>query len=1165
MKKLIAVAMVIVMILGLFSGCDDPTPKVSPVPQDVEMICDKAGEYTVEKDKGIDSVLIKTDGGGVTLKDSSVKDIVIDKAVGDGEVTLSNVKADNLYVRGGGENSLHIQDSCEIKNVHLARAEGTIRIVVDFNSTVSNLQVDKESKDVILTGNFKDVEILSEDINVLAVSASIGSLEVSVQNVRIEGDDKTEIIDTKIKGENVEFKNKGKTETINVSADGAKIEAKGVDVVVDSDVNGTIVGGKNVKEGTKLSVTEGGSVLLPLPSVPDIPKVTNSVWDGTSVDYSWYDANKTVFEINSASQFAGFRNIVNGDVTLDGGKTITCEDFAGKTVKLKINIDLNKKEWTPIGNVNNRTNMYTTIGGISGEKRFSGAFDGGNHTISNLKIGEQDARADKNFQGLFGYIHGATISNLTLKDFNIYLVNSINGDSAGALSALAHTSKIENVNVKGGNISGNEGIGGIVGRTAVLTVKNSKNSANVSSATSQAGGIVAMAYIPTWLKLDKETDQSKMFAYKFENVENSGTIKGILFAGGIVGLGNYASFKDCTNNGIVTSYDDDGALIKNILASGGIIGGANEANFDNCKNLGAVTSRNYSAGGIAGTFTYYLESNARDAVSFLTNSSNEGVIDGKDYSGGIIGNAVFDYKKKLVKTLVVADCENSGIIISKNGQAGGIVGNSTALKSINECDNSGAVQGGLAVGGISGRNDATITNCTNKGNIILNVNYVEKVSNYYSGVGGIVGVQEIQDSSVKISDCTNNGAVSASGTGAVCGVGGIIGLNSFNAVISNNTQASATNAQMDITGYNSEISNCKNTGTIKNDVIKTTAIGISTSAKGNIAGILYISNANLNFKEQWLSNTSVIGENQSLSDIGNWIYSANWTEFNNFKNERKLLEGSNTVIENGIDAVIDTTNNMNVNGTLTVKNGATLTINGTISANQNGAIVLENGANVVVGVGAKANGIVAGEVGELTVYHWSGNAFEEAVLFESGTLPTSGAVYVNENATLSEKIDQSAKYIIASGKTLTVKADVSVEKANFTGLGSVEVSDASAFEHMLSNCGIKNIKTGKELTIDSDIKIITDKIISGRQFNIASDVTVTVANSCKNLYLSVKLINNGNLILNGKTTLTNGLSNANGATIIVNDVIMSIYNSFENNGTITTNGMGFVDNKVKNI
>ena len=89
-----------------------------------------------------------------------------------------------------------------------------------------------------------------------------------------------------------------------------------------------------------------------------------SVWDGTS-KYTWAGLGTASdpYLITSAAELAGLADQVNKRNT-----------YQGYYFKLTTDIDLNKREWTPIGTTNNMKN---------GEA-FSGVFDGGNHIISNM-------------------------------------------------------------------------------------------------------------------------------------------------------------------------------------------------------------------------------------------------------------------------------------------------------------------------------------------------------------------------------------------------------------------------------------------------------------------------------------------------------------------------------------------------------------------------------------------------------------------------------------------------------------------------------------------------------------------------------------------------------------------------------------------------------------
>ncbi len=103
------------------------------------------------------------------------------------------------------------------------------------------------------------------------------------------------------------------------------------------------------------------------------------------------------------------------------------ETYSGAIIRQKENINLNKEEWTPIGDVNNN-------------KPFSGTYDAEERIIENLKISNQT-----NYQGLFGYVKNGTIENIQVQ----------------------------------GEVKGGSGTAGIVGGIESGTIKNATNKVNV--------------------------------------------------------------------------------------------------------------------------------------------------------------------------------------------------------------------------------------------------------------------------------------------------------------------------------------------------------------------------------------------------------------------------------------------------------------------------------------------------------------------------------------------------------------------------------------------------------------------------------------------------------------------------------------------------------------
>jgi hypothetical protein len=96
---------------------------------------------------------------------------------------------------------------------------------------------------------------------------------------------------------------------------------------------------------------------------------------------------------------------------------------------------------------------------------FSGTYDGGGHTISSIHINRLDVY-DVSF---FGYVAGATISNLGLMDVSI-----IGEEYVGGITGEADNSTISNCFVSG-SVEGTLYIGGISGALNMAEINNSYN------------------------------------------------------------------------------------------------------------------------------------------------------------------------------------------------------------------------------------------------------------------------------------------------------------------------------------------------------------------------------------------------------------------------------------------------------------------------------------------------------------------------------------------------------------------------------------------------------------------------------------------------------------------------------------------------------------------
>ena len=172
----------------------------------------------------------------------------------------------------------------------------------------------------------------------------------------------------------------------------------------------------------------------------------------------------------------GYVEDENGNVTISTAeglfyfakKVNAGNNFAGKTVTLANNIDLNNEKWTPIG-------IYGTQA-----TWFKGTFDGQNHAVTGLKVEE----SRKNGVGFFSKVYKGTIKNLTVEGS----VSASNCNYVGGIVGHGYAT-ITNCTFKGSVGSADTmQVGGIAG-SGGFTVTNCSVYADVT-AECWAGGIV---------------------------------------------------------------------------------------------------------------------------------------------------------------------------------------------------------------------------------------------------------------------------------------------------------------------------------------------------------------------------------------------------------------------------------------------------------------------------------------------------------------------------------------------------------------------------------------------------------------------------------------------------------------------------------------------------
>lgn len=155
----------------------------------------------------------------------------------------------------------------------------------------------------------------------------------------------------------------------------------------------------------------------------------------------------TLIEISNVAELKEFAANVNAGTT-----------YAGKTVKLTDDIDLQGEEWTPIGRSGNT---------------FQGIFDGDGHTISNLKAGN----GWTSDVGFFGFTEKGAVKNFNINNADItgYL-------DVGVVAGTPYTSTYSNITVSGDiTVNGYAYVGGAFGKNAYADITNVNVLANPGS------------------------------------------------------------------------------------------------------------------------------------------------------------------------------------------------------------------------------------------------------------------------------------------------------------------------------------------------------------------------------------------------------------------------------------------------------------------------------------------------------------------------------------------------------------------------------------------------------------------------------------------------------------------------------------------------------------
>ena len=536
--------------------------------------------------------------------------------------------------------------------------------------------------------------------------------------------------------------------------------------------------------------------------------VQNNGINKSNIENNLWGSENNPYIIGTRDQLVTLSNIVRGAInatnswyTSDVYKYVkgTIASYGGAYFKLARSI-------ASIGNI-------TPIGTISNV--FAATFDGNNNNLSGLNISVAG-----NNVGLFGYISGATIKNLTVN-------GSVKGSQyVGGVVGYALNSTIENVTnnasisstykdapyeikqfdahpydaneqavskVNDGNLnskyySAKKGaMSFIVQNTtlayifgfAITNANDTNNTAEIQKRTPQS--VKIWGSNNDFTRGDYDTGGGNTTVpneWGWEVVYDStlampstNSYRKEFFSG--FKLRNYKYYYiyvKAADNYSTLQFAEFDLLTTNSQNVGGVVGYANGTNIKNATNNASVEG-DTSVGGIVG----YADSTSR-MYGTIVNSGN---ITANSMVGGVSGE---NHGFWCDTNSNYGTFKNSGSI---NGRNGATVGGVTAFadKEMRNAFNTGNVIGGNAVGGVAGRVQAPIKNSYNSGEIVGTNPTAQgeiSVTPTPNGVfvGGITGYTTVNGT---ISNCYNKGHIaahSASGDYINNGdyVGGIVGF-----------------------------------------------------------------------------------------------------------------------------------------------------------------------------------------------------------------------------------------------------------------------------------------------------------------------------------------------------------------------------------------------------
>ncbi|MCI5071556.1 hypothetical protein MRY82_01260 [bacterium] len=253
--------------------------------------------------------------------------------------------------------------------------------------------------------------------------------------------------------------------------------------------------------------------------------------------------------------------------------------------------------------------------------QFTGSYDGQNHSIENFNFVPSDP-----YYGVFGYISGASIENVHLKNVDIANFGYGIGDTGALVGACESSGSIEHVSVEDVTLNDddfNSALGGMIGSMDSCTL-NYAVGINIDLTTSYEaiGGLVGVAF-------DSDIRYAAVKGLMINSTDGDfyGGIVGVLFAGDLL-----------------DSYVQDATINVADAGVGGLVGISGDSSINRSYISTSSVQANDHVGGVvagSGIKASMSVSNVFASSDVAVTATDGGEIVG-DLLGVTINNSIYD-------------------------------------------------------------------------------------------------------------------------------------------------------------------------------------------------------------------------------------------------------------------------------------------------------------------------------------------------------------------------------------------------------------------------------------------------------------------------------------------------------------------------------------------